>query len=74
MIDEDKSLEARLVAERLVALLKQRQIGNEQIQPPQEAPKTGGKELLSMLKGGATPATGGVTQTAPIGQPGQEAK
>ena len=74
LIDEDKSLEARLVAERLVALLKQRQIGNEQIQPPQEAPKTGGKELLSMLKGGATPATGGVTQTAPIGQPGQEAK
>ena len=54
LIDEDKSLEARLVAERLVMVLRQRQMGGEGIQPPEAEPEK--KELPPLLgKGGGTP-------------------
>lgn len=56
LIDEDKSLEARLVAERLIMVLRQRQMGGEQVLP-QEEKKPEKKDLLPLMKGG-TPAKG----------------
>ena len=57
LIDEGRDIEARLVAERLVALLKQRQMGAEQITSPETPSQPGNKALLPLFaKGGGTPA------------------
>lgn len=57
LIDEDKPIEAKLVSERLVALLRQRQMGMEGIQPlGEEVRKPESKELASLLGKGGTPA------------------
>jgi len=67
LIDEDKSLEARLVAERLVMVLKQRQMLPEQL--PQEAPE---KKNLLPMGGDSAKSEASPELTEPFKEPAEE--
>jgi len=68
LIDADKPLEARLVADRLVALLKQRQMGIEAPTPEVKEPEK--KDLTPLLKGGSSKSeTPGSELTEPLKEP-----